>query len=69
RYDVQVENTCFNGTTKEALSLLKAILLTGFLNYDEEWYANPKIQGQNILIDMVDGPNDITETLQILPCK
>ena len=70
RYEVMIDKTCFVGTVKEANKLLTKMLSTDVLNYDEEWYANSRVKNnKEILVDLVDGPNEYTSTSSIFKCK
>ncbi len=69
RYDVSVTDTCFAGSTKDALALLKAVIAVGALDYDEEAFEKPAIKGKEITLVFNDKPNDLKETAVVSACK
>lgn len=69
RYDVNIETTCYAGDIKEAMALLKTALKYNLIGSDELWYENPRTQGKDILMDLVDGPNNLRDEVSIQPCR
>lgn len=70
RYEVMVNDTCFTGDVDQANSLLEQMIASDKLNYDEEWFDNSRVNNTNeLFVDLVDGPNEYTETLSILRCE
>ena len=69
RYEVMINETCFNGHILSAKALLAKMIESDALNYDEVWFDNPVVKNNTIFIDMVDGPNEYIETLKINSCK
>lgn len=69
RYEVMINETCYKGSIYSAKALLDKLTQTDAMDYDEMWYENPVIKDNNLFIDMVDGPNEYSETLKIKACK
>ncbi len=69
RYEVNLETTCYNGSSSEAVELLKLAMKNGLLGSDESWYENPRAKGNSILVDLVDGPNNLRDQESIKLCR
>lgn len=60
-------NICYKGEIKTALTLIRQAL--NYWNWDESWAENPRIKSQKLFIDIVDGPNDLRNTIEIVACN
>jgi hypothetical protein len=68
KYDVMINETCYEGDIKEARDLLKLAVARDLLNYDEEWFENPEILGGKLRITYVDGPGETRRYRNIKAC-
>ena len=62
------EDLCYKGSRDEALRLLEEAVRQKYLNWDEEWFENPRIEPGRIVIDYVDGPNEVREKVEVTRC-
>ncbi|MDD0853850.1 hypothetical protein HBN50_12130 [Halobacteriovorax sp. GB3] len=68
RYEVLFEESCYKGTKEEALKLLKVVIEQDLLNFDEQWYENPRESSEGIIVDFTDGPNDFQTSFHLFEC-
>lgn len=69
RYEVNIESTCFNGEVDEALALLEVAIETAAIGSDELWYENPRAKQNKLILDLVDGPNDLRNQVSVKACR
>ena len=62
------EDLCYKGSRDEALRLLEEAVRQKYLNWDEEWFENPRVEPTGIVIDWVDGPNEVREKVEVTRC-
>ena len=59
---------CYKGSRNEALRLLEEAVRQKYLNWDEEWFENPRVEPTGLVIDWVDGPNEVREKVEVTRC-
>ncbi|MBI4042703.1 MAG: hypothetical protein HY391_04415 [Deltaproteobacteria bacterium] len=66
---ISEEEVCYNGKIDVATNLIRLALTANHWNWDEEWVENPRIRSGKILVDLVDGPNEYSDTVEIPACE
>lgn len=63
------DKVCYTGDPVEAADVIQTKLHEDEWEWDEEWVEDPRAEGPYVVVDLVDGPNDVRSVIKIPQCK